>query len=202
MFTRDKHRREKILDFIHQYVEGHGYAPSVREIGDAVGIRSTRAVKYHLDILVRDKLIERIDGKARSLTTASRPYSLPLVGHIAAGSPILAIENIESHISMSDYKNSFLLRVRGESMRDAGIMHDDLVFVREQQEAHNGDIVAVMLGDEATVKTYRQKDDKVILQPANPDFEPVTVDKDSDEFRIIGVVTGLLRDYKPLRRNK
>jgi repressor LexA len=196
MFTRDKNRRSKILEFVRQYTDVHGYAPSLREIGGAVGIRSTKAVKYHIDILVQDGLIERVDRKARALRTASRPASLPVIGRIAAGSPVLAIENVESHVSLSRFQDCFLLRVQGESMRDAGIMHGDLVIVRQQNEAYDGDIVAVRIGDEATVKTYHRKKDRIILKPANPDFKPVVLDNKSGDSAIIGIVVGLLRNYK------
>ncbi len=196
MFTRDKNRRSKILEFVRQYTDVHGYAPSLREIGSAVGIRSTKAVKYHIDILVRDGLIERVDRKARALRTVSRPDSLPIIGRIAAGSPVLAIENVESHVSLSRFQGCFLLRVQGESMRDAGIMHGDLVIVRQQDEAHNGDVIAVRIGDEATVKTYHREKDRIILEPANLDFEPVTIDNKTGDSAIIGIVVGLLRNYK------
>ena len=195
MFTRPKDRRERILEFIRQYIEEHGVAPSVREIGREVDIRSTKAVKYHLDRLVEQGLLERIPGKARSLRTASRPDSLPLVGRIAAGTPLLAIQNVEKQVSLTGFKDCFLLRVQGESMRDAGIMDRDLVIVRETKEAYNGDIVAAMLGDEATVKRFRRKDGRVVLEPANPDFNPVTV-SGRDDFELVGVVVGLLRNYK------
>ncbi len=196
MFTRDKNRRGKILEFVRQYTDVHGYAPSYREIGGAVGIRSTKAVKYHIDILIRDGLIERVDRKARALRTASRPDSLPVIGRIAAGSPVLAIENVESHVSLSRFHDCFLLRVQGESMRDVGIMHGDLVIVRQQNEAHDGDIVAVRIGDEATVKTYHREKDKIVLEPANPDFKPVIIDNKNGDSALIGIVVGLLRNYK------
>jgi repressor LexA len=196
MFTRDKDRRQKIVDFIRQYSQEHGYAPSIREIGDAVGIRSTRAVKYHLDVLVNQGVIERVAGKARSLKTAVRPDALPLVGRIAAGSPVLAVENIESHVSLSRFRDCFLLQVHGESMRDAGIMDGDMVIVRKQSEAKNGDIVVALLGDEATVKKFRRKGDRVTLLPENPDFRPIYVDRNVEDFRVVGVVVGLMRNYR------
>jgi repressor LexA len=196
MFTRPKDRRQRILEFISRYINEHGHAPSVREIGAEVDIRSTKAVKYHLDRLVEDGLLERVPGRARSLRTASRPDSLPIIGRIAAGTPVLAVENVESHISLSRYQDSFLLRVAGESMRDAGIMDGDLVIIRQGIEPNNGDIVAALLGDEATVKRFRRGDGRVVLEPENPDFKPVVVDPARDDFQVIGVVVGLLRNYK------
>ncbi len=196
MFTRDKNRRKRIVEFVEQYVQEHGFAPSVREIGSAVGIRSTRAVQYHLDILVKQGVIERTRGKARSLKTSSRPDSLPLVGRIAAGSPVLAVENVESRVSLSRFRNCFLLKVAGESMRDAGIVEGDMVIVRSQAEPRNNDIVVALLGDEATVKRFQRNEDGVTLLPENPDFEPIVVSRDREDFRIIGVVVGLLRNYR------
>ena len=196
MFTRPKDRRDRIADFVRQYTREHGYAPSVREIGAAVGLKSTRAVKYHLDILVEQGVIERIAGRARSLRTSARSDSLPLVGRIAAGSPVLAVENIESQVSLSRFQDCFLLRVQGESMSGAGIMDGDLVIVRRQPEAHNGDIVVALLGDEATVKRFDRRGDRVTLLPENPDFKPIFVDRDLEDFQVIGVVVGLLRNYK------
>ncbi len=196
MFTRDKDRREKIVRFIRDYTREHGYAPSVREIGEAVGIRSTRAVKYHLDVLVEQGVIERVAGRARGLKTSARFDALPLVGRIAAGAPVLAVENIESHVSLSRFQDCFLLRVHGESMAGAGIMDGDMVIVRKQAEAHNGDIVVALLGDEATVKRFERRGDRVTLFPENPDFKPIYVDRDLEDFRVVGVVVGLLRNYK------
>jgi repressor LexA len=184
------------LEFIRRYINEHGHAPSVREIGAEVDIRSTKAVKYHLDRLVEDGLLERVPGQARSLRTASRPDSLPIVGRIAAGTPVLAIENVESHISLSKYQDGFLLRVAGESMRDAGIIEGDLVIVRPGVEPNNGDIIAARLGDEATVKRFRRRGGRVVLEPENPDFKPVEVDPARDDFQVIGVVVGLLRNYR------
>jgi len=196
MFTRPRDRRDRITDFIRQYTREHGYAPSVREIGAAVGIRSTRAVKYHLDVLVEQGVIERTAGRARGLKTSARLDSLPLVGRIAAGAPLLAVENIESHVSLSRFQDCFLLRVQGESMSGAGIMDGDMVIVRRQPEAHNGDIVVALLGDEATVKRFDRKGDRVTLLPENPDFKPIYVDRDLEDFQVVGVVVGLLRNYK------
>jgi len=199
MFTRDKGRREKIVGFVRQYIAEHGFAPSVREIGRAVGVRSTKAVKYHLDILVEQGVMGRAPGQARSLvprTLSLAPLgALPLVGRIAAGAPVLATENVEDHVSLSSYEDCFLLRVQGQSMAGAGIMDGDLVIVRQQQEAQPGEIVVALLGEEATVKRFRPEDGRVVLEPENPEFQPIVVDRAAD-FRIAGVVVGLLRNYR------
>ena len=196
MFTRDKGRREKVLEFVRSYTEEQGFAPSIREIAKAVGVRSTKAVKYHLDILVADGLIKRTPKQARGLQTAHQPDALPLIGRIAAGSPLLAIENVEAQVSLSRFRDCFLLRVKGESMKGAGIMDNDMVVVRPQTAAENGEIVAALLGSEATVKRFYQHRDQIVLQPENPEFEPIIVSPDRQDFRIIGVVVGLLRNYR------
>jgi repressor LexA len=184
------------MEFIRRYTEERGFAPSVREIGQAVGIRSTKAVKYHLDILVNEGLLERIDRQARALRTAHQPDALPLIGRIAAGSPLLAVENVEAQVSLSRFRECFLLRVKGNSMNGAGIMDEDMVIVRPQSTAENGAIVAALIDNEATVKRFRQNQDGIILEPANPDFAPIVIDTTRYDFRIIGVVVGLLRNYK------
>jgi repressor LexA len=196
MFTRDKNRRQKMLDFIRQYTIEHGFAPSVREIGKAIGISSTRAVQYHIDILVRDGLLERRGRHARTLRTAHQPDALPLIGRIAAGSPLLAVENVESQFTLERFHDCFLLRVQGESMTGAGIIDGDLVVVRQQATAENGEIVAALLDNEATVKRLDRDGDTVVLRPENPEFEPIIVDPARVDFRIIGVVVGLLRNYR------
>ncbi|MBM3314675.1 transcriptional repressor LexA [candidate division WOR-3 bacterium] len=196
MFTRDKQRRARIMEFVRAYIEEHGFAPSVREIGRAVGVSSTRAVKYHLDILVRDGLLDRTSRKARSLKTSRRPDSLPLIGRIAAGSPVLAVENVEAQVSLTRFRDCFLLRVQGQSMAGAGIFDNDLVVVRPRETAENGEIVAALIGDEATVKRFSRRNGSVVLSPENPDFQPIVLDSSQPDFRIIGVVVGLLRNYQ------
>jgi repressor LexA len=196
MFTKANDRRSLILEFIRSYIEEHGFAPSVREIGRAVGISSTKAVKYHLDILVNEGLLKRTPRQARGLQTAHQPDALPLIGRIAAGSPLLAIENFEAQVSLSRFRDCFLLRVKGESMKGVGIMDNDMVVVRPQAAAENGEIVAALLGNEATVKRFQQRRGQVVLEPENPEFEPIIVGPDRQDFQIIGVVVGLLRNYR------
>lgn len=195
MFTKSGRRRQ-VLDFVRRHIESHGYAPSVREIGAAVGIKSTKAVKHHLDILVSAGELERVPGRARSLSAPGRPAALPLVGRIAAGSPVLAVENVESYLSLDRFQGCFLLRVQGESMRDAGIMDRDLVVVDARAEPRPGEIVAARIGDEATVKYFRPGNGEIVLEPANPDFPAVTVDPGRTDFALAGVVVGLLRNYR------
>jgi repressor LexA len=196
MFTKANDRRSLILEFVRSYIEEHGFAPSVREIGRAVGISSTKAVKYHLDILVNEGLLKRTPRQARGLQTAHQPDALPLIGRIAAGSPLLAIENFEAQVSLSRFRDCFLLRVKGESMKGVGIMDNDMVVVRPQAAAENGEIVAALLGNEATVKRFQQRRGQVVLEPENPEFEPIIVGPDRQDFQIIGVVVGLLRNYR------
>ncbi|MBM3313698.1 transcriptional repressor LexA [candidate division WOR-3 bacterium] len=196
MFTRDRDRRDKILEFVRAYADEHGFAPSIREIGKAVGIRSTKAVKYHLDILAGQGLLKRTPRQARGLSTAHQPDTLPLIGRIAAGSPLLAVENVEAQVSLSRFRGCFLLRVKGDSMKYAGIIDDDMVVVRPQTTAENGEIVAALLGNEATVKRLRKGETEVVLAPENPEFEPIVVGPDRQDFQLIGVVVGLLRNYR------
>jgi repressor LexA len=196
MFTRDKDRRSRVLEFVRTYTDEHGCAPSIREIGKAVGVKSTKAVKYHLDILVNEGLLKRTPRQARSLLTAHQHDSLPLIGRIAAGSPLLAVENVEAQVSLSRFRDCFLLKVSGESMKGIGILDNDMVVVRPQSAAENGEIVAALLGNEATVKRFHQRGNQIVLEPENPGFEPIIIDTDRQDFRLIGVVVGLLRNYR------
>jgi repressor LexA len=196
MFTRDKDRRNRILEFVRTYTDEHGFAPSIREIGRAVGVRSTKAVKYHLDILVNEGLLKRTPRQARGISSIHQPDSLPLIGRIAAGSPLLAVENVEAQVSLSRFRGCFLLRVKGESMKGAGIMDNDMVVVRPQAAAENGEIVAALLGNEATVKRFQQRSGQIVLESENPEFESIVVSRDRQDFQIIGVVVGLLRNYR------
>ena len=196
MFTRSNDRRDKILAFVRSYAEEHGFAPSIREIGRAVGISSTKAVKYHLDILVNQGLLERTDRQARTIRTAHQSDTLPLIGRIAAGAPLLAVENVEGRVSLTRFHDCFLLRVKGESMTGAGIMDGDMVIVRPQATAENGEIVAALIDNEATVKRFQSALDAIVLKAENPAFEPIVIKPGRSDFRIIGVVVGLLRDYK------
>jgi repressor LexA len=209
-------RQQEIWQFLVSYVDDHGYPPTVREIGDAVGLASPSTVHAHLANLERAGLLRRDPTKPRALELLGRPKSravpdprpsrpeaelLPLVGRIAAGGPLLADENVEERIAVPDLlgRNAdFLLRVTGESMIEAGILDGDLVVVRRQDDARDGEVVVALVGedesaDEATVKTFRRdRDGRVRLQPENSALEPIY----ADHVQILGKVTGVLRSIE------
>jgi len=189
-----KSRQDEILSFIQDYMQKNSYAPSVREIGEAVGLKSTATVHYHLSALQQQGLLtmERDKRRSISLPTGSAGH-IPIVGVVTAGHPILAQERIEGYLPVDgSTRDRFALRVRGESMIGAGILDGDLVIVRQQSEALNGQIVVALIGDEATVKRLHFDRDGVWLLPENPAFEPI----DGREARILGRVVGLVRDYR------
>lgn len=200
-------RQEEIFHYIVDYTNEKGYSPSIREIGDRFNISSLRGVTVHLDALKRKGMIER-SNIPRSIQV-THPFfnlprnarTLPLVGTIAAGAPILAEENIEQLIPVplemvKKIKEAFLLRVRGDSMSGEGILPRDLVVIKPQKVASNGDLVAVLLDGEATVKRIFFDRPYVRLVPSNPSYQPMVVP--GSEVNIIGKVIGLLRDYEGL----
>ena len=205
-------RQQEIWEFLVEYVESRGYPPTVREIGEKVGLASPSTVHAHLANLERAGLIKRDPTKPRALEltglarlrsgaardSASTAHSLPLVGQIAAGGPLLAEQNIDAYISvpepLSKGGEEFLLRVRGDSMIGAGILEGDYVVVRRQQDARNGDIVVALVGDdesadEATVKRFFRDNGRVRLQPENEAYEPVI----AAHVQILGKVIGVFR---------
>jgi repressor LexA len=196
-------RQQEIFDFIKRYSARHGYPPTVRDIGKAVGLASSSTVHQHLanleriGLLKRDpskpRAIELFDRAAQELRKVVRPDGLPLLGAVAAGQPILAEENIEEYVSVpaaaGGTDGAYLLRVRGESMKNAGIIEGDLVVVRPQESADDGDIVVALVGEDATVKRYFRERDHVRLQPENDDMEPIS----SREVHVLGKVVGLMR---------
>jgi repressor LexA len=200
-------RQREIFEFIRRYSAKYGYPPTVRDIGKAVGLASSSTVHAHLSNLERIGLLRRDPTKPRaielldramgsavgSMRSMVRPEGLPLVGSVAAGSPVLAEENIEDYVAVPEFaggeNGQFLLRIRGESMKDAGIIEGDLVVVREQSTADNGDIVVALLGEEATVKRFFREPDHIRLQPENAAMEPIR----SKEVKVLGRVVGLLR---------
>jgi len=194
-------RQRQIYDFIGSYLSSHGYPPTVREIGKAVGLGSSSTVHAHLSKLEGLGLLKRDPSKPRALEMlvdqAKRVVGgggLPLVGAVQAGSPVLAEENIEDYLEVPQViggeTGDFVLRVQGESMRDAAIMDGDYVVVRPAQTATDGEIVVAMVGDEeATVKRYFRESDHVRLEPENPEFEPIR----SSEVSLIGTVIGVFR---------
>ena len=191
--------QKKIFDFIKQEIEDKGYPPSVREICAAVGLKSTSTVHAHLNHLEKRGLIRRDATKPRALEiidgSFARGRSVPLVGRVTAGLPILAIENIEDYItlpqSMLGRDELFCLRVQGESMIDIGILDGDIIVVREQNNAVNGEVVVAMIEDEATVKRIFYEPERVRLQPENQYMEPIY----ADSVQVLGKVVALFRQF-------
>jgi repressor LexA len=191
-------RAREILSYIRSFQQEHGLPPTIREIGKAAGISSTNGVRYYLTMLEKAGYLKRQSRVSRGnslLSSTPRP-GVPLLGRVAAGAPILAEECIEDTLDVGevfgDTSGSFALRVRGDSMIDAGVLDGDVVIVRQRDQARSGDMVVALLGDEATVKYYRQRGDRIELVPANPKYEPIRVTPETD-FRILGVVNGVLR---------
>lgn len=187
---------ERIYEYLQTVIPQQGYAPSVREICDAVGLKSPSTVHFHLKRLQERGLIEKGDFKGRAivLRDTREKDRVPVVGTVAAGSPILAEECIEDYLTFDcggREDEYFALRVRGESMLKAGILPDDLVVVRRQQTANNGEIVVALLGDEATVKRLSRKQGEIWLLPENDDYQPI----DGTEAQILGKVTAVVRQY-------
>ena len=190
---RTSNKAEQILDYVNQFVQENGYAPSVREIGAAVGLRSTASVSYHLQQLQAKGSLQspNAKGKKRAIVATARPGQIPVVGVVTAGLPILAVENQEGMMAWDGDPNCFALRVRGESMIGAGILDGDKVVVRPQQTADDGQIVVARIGDEATVKRLRRRDGQIWLLPENPAFDPI----DGTEAELIGIVKAIYREY-------
>jgi repressor LexA len=201
-------RQQEIWDFLVDYVDRHGYPPTVREIGEAVGLASPSTVHAHLANLERAGLLRRDPTKPRALELSGRTrrkaaapaptheaLRLPLIGEIAAGSPLLAEDNIEDYVGVPDtLRGDFLLRVKGDSMVNAGILDGDIVVVRRAQDARDGEIVVALAGedetaDEATVKTFYREGSRIRLQPENDELEPIY----APYVTILGRVTGVFR---------
>jgi repressor LexA len=193
-------RQQEIFDFIQKYASKYGYPPTVREIGKAVGLASSSTVHAHLANLQKSGLLRRNPAKPRAIEVmfdkakqAIAPNGLPLVGQVAAGQPVLAEENIEEYVPVPPLaggdQGGYILRVSGDSMRDAGILAGDHVVVRPQDTARDGDIVVALVGDEATVKRFYKERDHIRLQPDNPEMDPIR----SADVRVIGKVVGVFR---------
>ena len=191
--ARTSKKREEILQFLTQFVCENGYAPSVREICTAVGLQSTATVHYHLSALRDAGLIEMDDMKKRaiSLPECRRADRIPVVGVVTAGVPILAVENIEGYLPWDGERGCYALRVRGDSMINAGILDGDKVVVRPQQTADNGEIVVALLDDSATVKRFHKDGSTVWLMPENPAYDPI----DGTQAQILGKVKAVIRTY-------
>lgn len=197
-------RQTRILDYIRYVTKTRNYPPSVREIGEAVGLSSSSTVHNHLNQLERRGLIKRDPSKSRTVQLVAdigldqerrSAVSVPIVGNVAAGSPILAEQNIEDHVLLSaDLAKDgyFLLRVRGDSMINAGILDGDMVLVRPQHEASNGSIVVAMIEGDATVKRFERSNGHVKLIAENPDYEPIV----TNNVSLVGIVRGVIRLFR------
>jgi len=196
-------RQQEIFAFIKRYSAQHGYPPTVRDIGSAVGLASSSTVHAHLANLEKAGVLRRDPSKPRALELLDRAteavravvsgVGLPVVGQVAAGQPILAEENIEEYVEVPELaggdRGEYLLRVRGDSMKDAGILDGDFVVVHGQEAANDGEIVVALVGEEATVKRFFREADRVRLQPENAALEPIYV----RDVRVLGRVVGVLR---------
>ena len=200
-------RQQEIFDFIRKYSAKYGYPPTVRDIGKAVGLASSSTVHAHLANLEKIGLLRRDPSKPRAIELLDRavgnafesvkgivrPEGLPVLGSVAAGQPMLAEENIEEYVPIPDIagglEGEYLLRIRGDSMKDAGILEGDHVVVHPQDTARDGEIVVALLGEEATVKRYYKEADHIRLQPENAAMDPIR----SKEVKVLGRVVGLLR---------
>ncbi len=207
-------RQQEILSLIRQHIADTGFPPTRAEIARTLGFRSPNAAEEHLKALARKGVIELTSGASRGIrlrmmgderavggTSAVQiAMSLPLVGRVAAGSPILAQEHITAHYALDPGLFSeapdYLLQVRGMSMRDAGILDGDLLAVRRTAEARNGQIVVARVGDEVTVKRWHRQGSRIELLPENPEFKPIVLDSRSDEFALEGLAVGLMRTGK------
>ena len=204
-------RQEQILNLIKDAIDNTGFPPTRAEIANELGFKSANAAEEHLQALARKGAIEISPGTSRGIRlvgasldappvpAAVLMMSLPLVGRVAAGSPILAQEHVEATYSvdpaMFSARPDFLLKVRGESMRDAGIMDGDLLAVKKIESAKNGQIVVARLGDEVTVKRYRKTGQLIELLPENPDFKIIRVDASEENFALEGLAVGLMRTW-------
>ena len=190
---RTSNKAQMIVDYVNKFIQENGYSPSVREIGAAVGLRSTASVSYHLQALQEKGLLQSpgAKGRKRAIVTTARPGQIPVIGVVTAGLPILAVENQEGSISWDGDPSCFALRVRGDSMINAAILPGDLVVVRPQAAADDGQIVVARIGDEATVKRLRRRNGQVWLMPENDNYAPI----DGTEAELIGIVKAVVREY-------
>lgn len=200
-------RQQKIYSFIVEMIRDKGYPPTIRDIMVKFGIVSTNGVRSILDALAKKGYIKRhpklsrgiglTDYVERLAAGGGNAREIPIIGRIAAGEPVLALEHFEGTLSVDStflpHEAVFALRVHGESMKDAGILDGDFVFAREQETAENGEIIVAVIGEEATVKRFRPEIDRILLLPENPVYQPIVVDRTRTDFRIAGKVVGVIR---------
>jgi repressor LexA len=193
-------RQKQIYEYIRDCITQNGSPPTIREIGEQFGMKSTNAVRDVLSALERKGYINRSQYRSRGIELAEEVRAevrvLPVIGRVAAGEPVLAVEHIEDHIAVDESLlpsgDLFSLKVQGDSMHDAGIHDGDYVFVRSQKTAQPGDMVVAILEDDATVKWYRPREGKVYLEPDNPSYEPIVVTR---QFELAGKVVGMMRRF-------
>lgn len=193
-------RQQQVLDCINRHIDRHGYPPTLREIAAALNITGTLGVLKHLRALEKKGVISKQNGSSRGLRVTSRPVTgkLPIVGTVRAGALQPAIEDIqgEVNIDLEDARGgTFFLRVRGDSMIGAAILDGDLALIKPQPDADNGDIVVALVGDEATLKRFFRENDRIRLQPENPEMQPIFVGPNDSDIHIIGKVVSLIRQY-------
>ena len=190
-------RQQEILRMIREFMEDSGFPPTRAEICRAMGFSSPNAAEEHLRTLERKGVIEMLAGASRGIRLKEN-LGLPLIGRVAAGSPILAEQNVEAHLQLDPQlfkpRADYLLRVRGMSMRDAGILDGDLLAVHRTHEARSGQIVVARLHDEVTVKRFKRHGNQVQLQPENPDFKPIEIDLRREPLTIEGIAVGVIRN--------
>ncbi len=198
-------KQQLILDFLKKEILDKGYPPSVREIGEAVGLKSTSTVHGHLERLEKKGIIRRDPTKPRAIEILDDEFNvqrrelvnIPIVGRVAAGEPLLAVENVEEYfplpVEYAPNEQLFMLRVKGDSMIDVGIFEEDLIIVQKQNTAVNGDTVVALLDDSVTVKTFYRESDHIRLQPENELLEPIRVS--DNDIQILGKVVSLFRQY-------
>jgi repressor LexA len=201
MKERLTRKQERVFSFIRECLGKRGYPPTVREIAEHLGLAGPNGAKKFLDILERKKYIRRSPGSSRAIEVmehavpAARTKMVPVLGRIAAGRPVLAVENIEDSIaldtSFARWKDAFMLRVHGDSMIEAHIQDNDLALIKPQPVAENGEIVAVLVGEDATIKRFFKRKNHVVLKPANSAMTPLVVRR--DEVRVVGKVVGVIR---------
>jgi len=195
-------RQAEILELIRQTVEETGMPPTRAEIADAFGFSSPNAAEQHLRALARKGVIDMVPGASRGIRLKETVDGLPVVGRVAAGAPILAEQHIDDHLRIDPRMFSphadYLLRVRGLSMMDIGIIDGDLLAVHRTHEARSGQIVVARINDEVTVKRFRRRGNKVTLIAENPDFDPIEADLKHDDFAIEGIAVGIIRNGGPL----